>query len=1018
MTVMSTIPKLSRAAVPAALLASLLLGAPSPAQGLELPQSGQGNGPGPKLEVPRKDPNADKGEIKLPSGRARQGQSDTGQEQTPRTPRIESKDARTLFLESLRSKTELTREELIAEYALLSDEQKAQLMRQAGSLPSLSLARLSIIYAYLPESQALGILLRALRTRALGKETLTVAESAVRLSGERAKSLAFDFLGSRRRNVRAAGETLLLRYLKAEDMPELKRLFESASSATRISAMRVLGDWLEKNPEHPLDQVVEVLDAKDGSLRRVGAQILMKLDPERVVPLLQKRSEDPIATGASRQGFLLASFLLARLELTGSEDLIPAKSRPFLIATRESANPLDRAVGAIVAGITRFRHPKPVRGVPIEQARVQRLMDELLEVAHVDAYYPELPICHDQAMLVLRLLAGENFGNDRLRWGQWWRAHKEGFVPFARDMVLSIEDAEQARVVFAEGGTPQYTLLGPAAHETEQDGVRFRLSAATLATMFQTAKQRGYLDLAARLRNNAMRVERLTLTTTTPKGRVQDAFYGPDDLRLSVLRGLLEELFQQQAWQEFAPRKLSPEQRRVWWSEQQKVFAAMEDPRDRQAHTLELCAAVLDELEGEPRRRAIGLLLEEARKKDSRLGLSHAESMLQLLRDPEKLPPLERRTIFEVLAQIQDDRVFPRLMEVLRRQPVAEIQPTLARVLSLAGQDRIRAALADEDSVIRAAAAAEMHNLRDPKLYGALIQLLSDESDLVQRRAIVSVGRLGLRDALPRLFEIANGEDPETRRAALVALGGIGGPEVFKALDLATTRADDADKLAAVRGMTLLSDPHTGEALLRIATTYYPRPLGLLAFEGLEARGGPALRGKLRDAFFQTADRDLKRELVFSLAAMGEPEVFKPLLDQLANTGSYRERTLMHLAAISGLDWSKDADAVAKYRNWWNAEGEKQPRDWFLQSLGRLGIPTDLKTVDLLPGAGPEVVDELAGLIENAKAWPLRMQANFLLREITEQDYGAVTPSTTLGRRQVIADRFRAYARAQASDGR
>jgi hypothetical protein len=105
--------------------------------------------------------------------------------------------------------------------------------------------------------------------------------------------------------------------------------------------------------------------------------------------------------------------------------------------------------------------------------------------------------------------------------------------------------------------------------------------------------------------------------------------------------------------------------------------------------------------------------------------------------------------------------------------------------------------------------------------------------------------------------------------------------------------------------------------------------------------------------------------------------------------------------------------------NWFERRGRARNRETgSSQSLGRLGIPTELKTVDLLPGAGPEVVDELAGLIENAKAWPLRMQANFLLREITEQDYGAVTPSTTLGRRQVIADRFRAYARAQASDGR
>jgi hypothetical protein len=54
------------------------------------------------------------------------------------------------------------------------------------------------------------------------------------------------------------------------------------------------------------------------------------------------------------------------------------------------------------------------------------------------------------------------------------------------------------------GATPQHTLLGPAAHETEQDGVRFRLSAAEGSRRsLQTPSSAAILDLAARLvRNN------------------------------------------------------------------------------------------------------------------------------------------------------------------------------------------------------------------------------------------------------------------------------------------------------------------------------------------------------------------------------------------------------------------------------------------------------------------------------------------------------------------------------------
>jgi hypothetical protein len=49
---------------------------------------------------------------------------------------------------------------------------------------------------------------------------------------------------------------------------------------------------------------------------------------------------------------------------------MPEKSKPFLVATREGSNPLERAVGAIVAGITALMHPKPVRRVPSSSAQV------------------------------------------------------------------------------------------------------------------------------------------------------------------------------------------------------------------------------------------------------------------------------------------------------------------------------------------------------------------------------------------------------------------------------------------------------------------------------------------------------------------------------------------------------------------------------------------------------------------------------------------------------------------------
>ncbi|PIE22997.1 MAG: hypothetical protein CSA62_09700 [Planctomycetota bacterium] len=984
------------------------------AQGLDLPgaRSGQSPDDPPPLEIPtskKKKEAVGRPGLRLPSG-ASQGQQKRGAKS-----RMRRRSPKDLFLESLRSKEELTREELIAEYQLLSDLEKAQLLRNAGSLPAASLGRLSTVYAYLPEKTALGVLLRALRKRSLGKATAIIANNAVHLAKGRSKQLAFDFLASRRRLVREAGESILLREISDGDLSQLRQLFDSSASGTRLSAMQVLGEYVRRNPEAPLDRLLRALDAKDGSLRRTAAEILGSLEGERVLPALKKRVTQAPSPRSGQHGLLLASLLLSQLELARGETLLPEPAQPYLSAARKGATPLERAVGAIVAGTHCFMAP-PQEDAAQTAARVQfkGLVEELLAVIQVNAFYQELPLCHDQALVILRLLSGEDFGNDYLRWGLWWREAKDGFQPFSRALRLTPELVETAVLRHAFRGTVQHSILGPRAEEAEGDGVRFRLSAQAFSELVQAMRKRGFLDLKARLMANRLQSEQVTLTLLSFKGRVQDAFYGDADLRLRAVAGVLSEIFQRESWQEFAPKSLSAEQRRDWWRQQDAAIAAIEDPRKRTSYVLGLCASVLGELEEGARRRALGLLLEEASREDSGLGLQHAESLLKLLQNPKNLPPLQRRTVFEVLAQIKEPGVFAKLLAALRHQPVGEIQVTLARVLALAGPQHIRAALQDEDSIVRAAAAAEMHNLRDTKLYPLLIQLLDDESELVRRRAIQSVGRLGLQEALPKLAKIVEADDDDLRHAALVALGGLGGPKAFDLLFKATTRESTADKLAAVRGLTLLRDKRTGGALLLIATSHYPQPLGMTALAGLAKRGGPALRGKIRDAFFQTNDRELKRELVFALASMGEPEVFKPLLDRLASTGRYRQRTLIYLAGISGIDWVRERDAVARYQRWFASEGTKRPRDWFLAALARLGIPTDLKSEQLMPGASPEVIDELAAYLESAKSWPLRMQANYLLREITRQDYGSIAPQTTLGERQAIGDRFRAFARAQA----
>jgi hypothetical protein len=175
---------------------------------------------------------------------------------------------------------------------------------------------------------------------------------------------------------------------------------------------------------------------------------------------------------------------------------------------------------------------------------------------------------------------------------------------------------------------------------------------------------------------------------------VQDAFHGPDDLRLSVLRGLLEELFQQRRGRSSRPQVAHPEQRRV-------AGGASSRRSLRRWRILAIAGAharALRRRARRARRRGASTRARSAARRGAQARTAVSASRMPRACSsscgvPKSCRRIERRTSSRCLAQIEDAGVFPRLIEVLRRQPVAEIQPTLARVLSLAGQDRIRAAL-------------------------------------------------------------------------------------------------------------------------------------------------------------------------------------------------------------------------------------------------------------------------------------------------------------------------------------
>ena len=250
-----------------------------------------------------------------------------------------------------------------------------------------------------------------------------------------------------------------------------------------------------------------------------------------------------------------------------------------------------------------------------------------------------------------------------------------------------------------------------------------------------------------------------------------------------------------------------------------------------------------------------------------------------------------------------------------------------------------------------------------------------------------------------------------------MGLAGVGGDQVFDLLYAATARGDLRERRAAVIGLSELRNTKVGPALLRIAVAHYPEELGKFALFGLTEKGGARLRSEIHTLMRADIKPRLRREFLFLLGEMQDQTAFRPLLLEL-KAGRAANRACRLLTAITGLDLCQDAERVAKYEAWHEAEYGKGQSSWFLAALQSEGLKSSLTTTHLIAGATPAVIEELCRVLESAKTWPVRALASHFLRDLTRTDHGTAGPSSSLGAVQAMAERYRSFAREKHASGR
>jgi len=115
--------------------------------------------------------------------------------------------------------------------------------------------------------------------------------------------------------------------------------------------------------------------------------------------------------------------------------------------------------------------------------------------------------------------------------------------------------------------------------------------------------------------------------------------------------------------------------------------------------------------------------------------------------------------------------------------------------------------LQDVNLSIRASAADVLAKFKDPRSTQALLTLIisgiKDESEDAQPviRALLALGEIGDRKAVPEIIKKAEVDDSEIKKAALKALGMLGDPRAEACLIKALTSSDASIRIQAVESL-------------------------------------------------------------------------------------------------------------------------------------------------------------------------------------------------------------------------
>ncbi|MDF1836427.1 MAG: HEAT repeat domain-containing protein [Planctomycetota bacterium] len=754
------------------------------------------------------------------------------------------------------------------------------------------------------------------------------------------------------------------RAFPASWLPHLQPVLVSKRMDSRLRALELLAGIDDPSVT---ERVLDALADTRGRVARKAVDILVTWDDDAVDVQLQMR--------AFGSRWILRENAYAILALVEREDRyfeprLHAGHVETLLKAMEMSDPLVHHTAALaLAGI----------GYRMERAEDSPWLDGKVTEALVDVaagvhFFDDRSSIQAPCVRRLQTLTGQGFGSSGPEWAKWWLRNRNGFRASRAAMAWTAESYQNLRVRHVDRGAgTAVEFLGPARLLQRQesfDGERYYLSADQAMEFMAWMEERGVLGATRAPGPRGSDFARGQELSVHLDGQAKTFTFGAtvQEDWMQALGTFLDAMQEQNHWQDF---HLPSHGGKAGW-----VLQMREDPDGLPPEGLRrgrwMRGVALIWLTSR-RGRSLTAGLDELKRLDAQ-GMGpdamDFDPLLELLHAPVSFGD-EGQTLADLTlgatglkadgpateeALLLGERLIGRLMERFGMDAV----DTIANLLTLMGDERLRLACADDSAILRVAGAMVNLDRGTPESWLFVEPMLTDASTIVREKVLETCGLKGEQRALPAALLQALDGDVKTRQVAMRALGRLGGDRSREVLQLMLVEPSSEFRLTAVEALADLKDPKVAPILIALLRQGKEQGIhgalrrGLL---DLGPGGQSSLRGSLGSPH-PVVRRECALILGLQDVARAAPALMRILTEDPTDT-----QVAQVLVGLTCVNLQNEDERAEAWWNWFDSVIQEDSFSWFLAACSARGlnppmpftehfdVPTGLQRQ---PGINPE----------------------------------------------------------------